>query len=125
MEISLNANDKDILFEFNTYEEFTKERLKLNYENTLKLWYSLPADLSNIDDGLIQRRTPRQQRKIFRKVKVLYVYSKLLKRTSLKKKIYSRGENLQLFLKKDIRNRQNMRFIAQSKLFVHRYSCMQ
>jgi hypothetical protein len=110
MEISLNANDKDILFEFNTYEEFTKERLKLNHENTLKLWYSLPADLSNIDDGLIKRRTPRQQRAIFRKVKILYVYSKLLKRTCLKKKIYSKGEKLQVFLKKDIRNRQNYLF---------------
>ena len=112
MEISLNAHDKDILFEFNTYEEFTKERLKLNYENTLKLWYSLPTDLSNIDDRLIQRCTPRQQRKTFRKVKVLYLYSKLLKRTCFKKKIYSRGEKLQVFLKKDIRNRENMRFIA-------------
>ena len=37
MEISLNVNDKDILFEFSTYEEFTKERLKLNHESTLKL----------------------------------------------------------------------------------------
>jgi hypothetical protein len=108
MEVPLNANDKDILFEFNTYEEFTKERLKLNYENTLKLWYSLPADLPNIDDGPVQRRTRRQQRAIFRKTKLLYIYSKLFKRTCLKKKIYSRGEKLQVLLKKDIRNRQDM-----------------
>jgi hypothetical protein len=92
MEFSLNANDKDILFEFDTYEEFTKERLKLNYENTLKLWYSLPAGLPNMDDGFVQRRTPRQQRKTFRKIKLLYLYSKFFKRTCLKKKIYSRGE---------------------------------
>lgn len=95
MEIPLTDNDKHIFFEFNTYEEFTKERLKLNHENTLKLWYSLPTDLSNINDGLIKRRTPRQQRAMFRKLKVLYVYSKLLKRTCFKKKIYSRGEKLQ------------------------------
>ena len=96
MEIPLTDNDKHIFFEFSTYEEFTKERLKLNHDNTLKLWYSLPTDLSNIDDGLIQRRTPGKQRAIFRKLKVLYVYSKLLKRTCLKKKIYSKGEKLQI-----------------------------
>jgi hypothetical protein len=105
MEISLNDNDKDSLFEFQTYEEFTKERLKLNYENTLKLWYSLPAGLPNVDDGLVQRRTPRQQRKIFRKLKVLYVYSKLFKRTCLKNKIYAKGEKLQALLKKNVRSR--------------------
>jgi hypothetical protein len=108
MEVSLNANDKDILFEFNTYEEFTKERLKLSYENTLKLWYSLPAGLPNIDGGPAQRRTPRQQRKIFRKIKLFYFYSKLFKRSCLKKKMYSKGEKLQALLKKDIRNRPNM-----------------
>ena len=107
MEVSLNTNDKDSLFEFRTYEEFTKERLKLNYENTLKLWYSLPAGLPNVDDGLVQRRTPRQQRRIFRKLKLLYVYSKLCKRTCLKHKIYARGEKLHRLLKKGIRNRQN------------------
>ena len=102
MEVSANIEDKDILFEFKSYEEFTKERLKLNYENTLKLWYSLPAGLPNIDDGLVQRRTPRQQRKIFRKIKVLYLYSKLFKRTCLKKKIYSKGEKLEALLKRVI-----------------------
>ncbi|CAF1498497.1 unnamed protein product [Rotaria sordida] len=33
-----NGNDDgDILFDFNTYEEFKNEQLKLNYESTLKL----------------------------------------------------------------------------------------
>ena len=36
-----NGIDGNSLFDFDTYEEFRKERLKLNYENTLKLWYSL------------------------------------------------------------------------------------
>ncbi|CAM4926071.1 unnamed protein product [Rotaria socialis] len=75
MEVSLNPNDNNIFFEFNTYEEFTKERLKLNYEQTLKLWYSRPADLSNIDNQFIRRRTPRQQRAVLRKMKLFYFYS--------------------------------------------------
>ena len=104
MEISLNNDDKNALFEFQNYEEFTKERLKLNYENTLKLWYSLPASLPNDSDGLVPRRTRGQQRKIFRKVKLLYVYSRLLHRTCFKKRIYFRGKKLPSFLLKDSRN---------------------
>ena len=30
------TDDGDILFDFDTYEEFKTERLKLNYENTLQ-----------------------------------------------------------------------------------------
>ena len=112
MEIPLSENDKNIIFEFNTYEEFTKERLKLNHDNTLKLWYALPTDLSNIDDVILQRRTPREQQKIFRKIKLLYVYSKLLKKTCFKKKIYARGEKFQLFLKRSIKNALGIRFIT-------------
>lgn len=100
MEVSLNPNDNNIFFEFNTYEEFTKERLKLNYEQTLKLWYSRPADLSNIDNQFIRRRTPRQQRAVLRKVKLFYFYSKLLKRTCIKKKLYSKGERLRTYVDK-------------------------
>jgi hypothetical protein len=47
-------DDNDILFEFQTYEEFQKERLKLNNENTLKLWYSLPSNLTSIDNKLFR-----------------------------------------------------------------------
>lgn len=101
MKLSLTEDDKHVFFEFSTYEEFTKERLKLNHENTLEHWYSLPTDLSNIDETFIQRHAPRQQRAIFRKLKVLYVYSKLLKRTCLKKKIYSKSEISQFLLNID------------------------
>ena len=104
MEISLNNNDKNALFEFKNYEEFTKERLKLNYENTLKLWYSLPASLPNDNDGLVPRRTCRQQRKISRKMKLLNMYTRLLRRTCFKKRIYFRGKKLQAFLLEDPRN---------------------
>ncbi|CAF4004367.1 unnamed protein product [Rotaria sp. Silwood2] len=41
-------SDSDIPFEFKTYEEFKSERLKLNHENTLKLWYSLPSGLPTV-----------------------------------------------------------------------------
>ncbi|UJR12318.1 hypothetical protein I4U23_016495 [Adineta vaga] len=94
MEVPFNSTDNNIFFEFDTYEEFTKERVKLNYEHTLKLWYSRPTDLSNIDNRFIQQRTRQQQRATLRKIKVFYFCSKLFKRTCLKKKMYSKGTRL-------------------------------
>lgn len=87
-------DDGDILFDFNTYEEFKTERLKLNYESTLKLWYSLPSGLPSIDNQRVKGHTPRQQRVRMRKAKIFVVYYKLLKRTFLKKKIRSKGSRL-------------------------------
>ncbi|CAF3412441.1 unnamed protein product [Rotaria sp. Silwood1] len=49
--------DSDKYFEFKTYEEFRKERLKLNYDNTLKLWYSLPDTLPINDNNRVRRQT--------------------------------------------------------------------
>ena len=90
--MEVTVDDKDTFFEYDTYEEFTAERLKLNYEHTLKIWYALPAGLPNLNDGPLQRRTRSEQRAIFRKVKVYYVYSKIFKHSCLRKKIYVRGE---------------------------------
>ncbi|CAF1064917.1 unnamed protein product [Rotaria sordida] len=58
--------DTDKYFEFKTYEEFRKERLKLNYDNTLKLWYSLPDTLPLNDNNRVRRHTRKQQRALFR-----------------------------------------------------------
>ncbi|CAF1463241.1 unnamed protein product [Didymodactylos carnosus] len=44
-------DDDDVLFQYKTYEEFRTARLKLNYESSLKLWYSLPSDLASIDNN--------------------------------------------------------------------------
>ncbi len=82
----------DILFEFQTYEEFQRERLKLNNENTLKLWYSLPSNLTSIDNKLFRPQTLRQQRKRARNFKCFAIYSLLLKKTFLKNKIHSKGK---------------------------------
>jgi hypothetical protein len=86
------AKDDDVLFEFPSYEEFRKERLKLNNECTLKLWYSLPWSLTNIDKKLIRQQTLRQQKKRFRSFKLLAIYSLLLKNTCLKNRIRSKGK---------------------------------
>ena len=87
-----DTNDgSDILFDFNTYAEFKNERLKLNYENTLKLWYSLPSVLPSIDNRFLRRHTSRQQRVQLRKMKLFAMYYILLKRTFLKKRIRSKG----------------------------------
>jgi hypothetical protein len=82
----------DILFEFQTYEEFRRERLKLNNESTLKLWHSLPSNLTNIDNTLFRRQTIRQQRKRTRNFKCFAIYSLLLRKTCLKNKIHSKGK---------------------------------
>lgn len=102
MEEVHKSDENNDFFEFSTYEEFTKERLKLNNERTLKLWYTLPSDLSNLGDRFLQRRTVRQQKAILRRVKLLYLYSKLFKRTCIKKRIYSKGEHFQIVVKNDM-----------------------
>ncbi|CAF4979881.1 unnamed protein product [Rotaria sp. Silwood1] len=86
--------DTDTYFEFKTYEEFRKERLKLNYENTLKLWYSLPNSLPINDSNRLRRQTRKQQRARFRKIRHYAVYAILPKKTFLKKKIQSKGLQL-------------------------------
>jgi len=90
-------DDGDILFDFNTYEEFKNERLKLNYESTLKLWYSLPSGLPTIDNRRVRGYTRRQQRIRLGKVELFVVYYILLKRTFLKKKIRSKGRKTRIF----------------------------
>ncbi|CAF0822390.1 unnamed protein product [Rotaria sordida] len=84
----------DIYFEFETYEEFRKERLKLNYDSTLKLWYSLPNGLPTLDNNLVRRQTIKQQRARLRKMKFFAFYCTLFKKTFLKKKIQSKGFRL-------------------------------
>lgn len=86
-----NINDNDIFFDFPNYEEFRRERLKLNNENTLKLWHSLPTNLTNIDSKLFRHQTPRQQKKRIRNFKFFAMYSLFLKKTFFKNKIHSKG----------------------------------
>ena len=89
----VNKHDaEDTFFEFQSYEDFHRERLKLNHENTLKLWYSLPTNLTNIDNTLFRQQTRRQQRKRFRNFKFFAVCSMFFKRTFLKNKIRSKGK---------------------------------
>lgn len=85
-------DDGNILFDFDTYEEFRKERLKLNYESTLKIWYSLPSGLPNIDNERVKGYTHRQQRVRMGKAKLFVVYYMLFKRTFLKNRIRSKGK---------------------------------
>ena len=86
-----NNEDGDILFAFKTYEEFKNERLKLNYESTLKLWYSLPSGLPRIENRRIREYTSRQQRVRMGKVSFFAVYCMLLKRNiSPKENLFER-----------------------------------
>ena len=89
--------DGNILFVFKTYEEFKKERLKLNYESTLKLWYSLPSGLPSIENQRVRGYTSRQQRVRMGKVSLFVVYCTLLKRTFLRKRICSKGRERRMF----------------------------
>ena len=68
----MDNTDVETYFEYKTYEEFRKERLKLNYDNTLKLWYSLPNGLPAMDNTLVRRQTPKQQRARVRNMKFLH-----------------------------------------------------
>ncbi len=85
--------DTDTYFQYSTYEEFRKERLKLNYDSTLKLWYSLPQGLPSIDNQLVRRQTPKQQRARVRNMKFFAFYCTLFKKTFLRKKIQSKGKS--------------------------------
>ena len=88
----MDNSNPDKYFEFKTYEQFRDERLKLNHESTLKLWYSLSTDLSSIDNKLAKRQTIQQQRARLRKMKFFAFYCTFLKKTCLKKKIYAKGK---------------------------------
>ena len=92
MDGTQTINDNDVLFQFKTYEEFRTARLKLNYESSLKLWYSLPSDLASINNKQCRRQTLRQQRTRFRNLKLFAFYSALLRKTFLKKRIRSKGK---------------------------------
>lgn len=81
----------DTYFEYSTYDEFRKERLLLNHDNTLKLWYSLPNGLPTSDANLVRRQTIKQQRARIRNMKFFAFYCTLLKRTFLRKKIQAKG----------------------------------
>lgn len=83
----------DTYFEYKTYEEFRRERLKLNYDSTLKLWYSLPNGLPTADNQLVRRQTSTQQRARVRYMKFFAVYSTLLKKTFFRKKIQAQGKD--------------------------------
>lgn len=87
-----DLNEQDIYFQYPTYEEFRTERLKLNYESTLKLWYSLPTDLSSLDHKLVQRHTIRQQRARILRMKFFAFYCSLFGKTRWKAKIHSKGQ---------------------------------
>ena len=91
------TDDGDILFDFDTYEEFKTERLKLNYENTLQLWYSLPSELRSIDNQRVRAYTSRQQRMQKGKAKLFVVYYVLFRQTFLKKRIHSKGRKTRMF----------------------------
>ena len=89
-----NDSGNDVLFDYQSYEEFRRERVKLNHENTLKLWYSLPSNLTNIENKLFKPQTLRQQRKRSRKFQFFAIYSAILKKTCLKNRIRSKGEKI-------------------------------
>lgn len=84
--------DDNVYFEYPDYEEFRRERLQLNHESTLKLWYSLPAGLPSLDNQLVRRQTPQQQRSRVRSMKFFAFYCTLFKNTFLKQKIHSKGK---------------------------------
>lgn len=95
----MDNSTTDTFFEYSTYEEFRTERLKLNYDSTLKLWYSLPPGLPSHDNQLVRRQTTKQQRSRLRKMKFFAFYCALLKKTFLRKKIQAKGKrnNIKLF----------------------------
>ena len=82
----------EAFFQYDTYEEFRRERLALNHASTLKLWYALPAGLPNTTNELVRRQTHKQQRARLRRMKFFAFYCSLLKKTFLKKKIHSKGK---------------------------------
>ena len=90
----MSVNDGDALFDFNTYEEFQKERIEINYENTLKLWYSLPTELPSVDNQRVKEYSRQQQRIRMTKVKIFVCKYLLLKKTFFKQKIRSKGSRL-------------------------------
>jgi len=87
----MDNSTTDTYFEYQTYEEYRKERLQLNYDSTLKLWYSLPTGLPTVDNKLVRRQTIKQQRSRLRKLKFFAFYCALLKKTFLRKKIQAKG----------------------------------
>ena len=87
----MNTNDTNTFFEYDTYDEFRQERLLLNHESTLKLWYSLPAGLPTLANTLVRRQTPKQQRSRLRNMKLFAFYCTLLRKTFLRKKIHEKG----------------------------------
>lgn len=84
-------DDDDALLVFDTYEEFTNERLKINYENTLKIWYSLPTVLPSDQDLRVKKHSSLQQRARIGKISLFGLYCTMFKRTSLRDNIRNKG----------------------------------
>jgi hypothetical protein len=87
----MDTTNTDTFFAYSTYEEFRRERLQLNHDSTLKLWYTLPTSLPRLDNKLVRRQTHKQQRIRVRKMKFFAFYCTLLNKTILAKKIHSKG----------------------------------
>ena len=87
----MNTNDTNTFFEYATYDEFRRERLVLNHESALNLWYSLPAGLPTLANSLVRRQTPKEQRSRLRKMKFFAFYCTLLRKTFLRKRIHGKG----------------------------------
>lgn len=90
----MDNTQTDMFFQYSIYEEFRRERLILNHDSTLKLWYSLPNGLPSSDNPIVRRQTSKEQRKRIRKMKFFAFYCTLLKKTFLRKKIQSKGLKL-------------------------------
>ena len=91
-------DDGNTLFDFDTYEEFRNERLKLNYENTLKIWYSLPSGLPGTDNERVREHTTRQQRIRKGKAKLFVLYYILFNRTFLRNRVHAKGKKVKTLL---------------------------
>lgn len=87
-----DLKDEDTVFEYKTYDEFRAERMKLNYENTLRLWYSLPTNLSSLDPKLAPRHTAKQQKAHLLRLKLFAFYCSLLSKSCVKGKIHAKGK---------------------------------
>lgn len=87
-----DLSEQDSSFHYPSYEEFRTARLKLNYESTLKLWHSLPTDLSSLDAEIAPRHTSKEQRARIRRMKFFAFACSLFGKTRWKAKIHSKGQ---------------------------------
>ena len=85
-------SEQDPYFQYPSYEEFRTARSKLNYESTLKLWYSLPTDLSGLDANVAQRHTSKEQRARMLRMKFFAFFCSLFGKTRWRAKIHAKGQ---------------------------------